>query len=445
MFPNPNLAGRWGGVAVLSLTLALPTRAQSVGEMTRQQAVSQALSQLSTYSQSLGNVTISAMEQQVAEAARRPKLEIAAAETVTSPALNDYAGTPFSFVSANGVLRTNALLRLRGEFDTSGALGEDVARTDALKRAAAAGSLVARQTLVLNTEQAFYTLSLAQAKVAGSRLNLGTARQLQDVTGLLLQAGEVPGVDLERAQLAVRDRQVELQTNLAGEATARETLRAYLGLTPQAPLAASALPDTAPAPEELSAYSAEWTRRRPEFAQLQAQQESYQHEAAVARDALLPHLTYSVGVGVDTASLLPQGFASGLGLQAQLALLIPFDDGGVADARAKQAEAREQQVVAARSLAERQVVQQYQTAHALAETAVERIARSHENLTQAEHIHRLAVARYRAGEARIIEVTDALNNLSLQRTAWLQAEADYQLALAQLRYAVAAPPPEGPQ
>lgn len=432
------------GTMLLAL-LALPAYAQLDGEITRQQAVTRALSQLSTYTQALGNVTISGMDVQVAAAARQPKLEIAAAETGTTPALNNYAGTPFSFVSANGLLRTNALLRFRGELDTSGALGEDVARTEALQRAAAAGSLVARQTLVLNTEQAFYALSLAQAKVAGSRQNLGTAQELEKVTGLLLKAGEIPGMDVERAQLGVRDRQVELQTNLGLEASARETLRALLGLGGTAPLAAAPLPDNLPVADELSAFSAEWTQRRPELAQLQAQKDSYQHEAAVARDSLLPHLTYTVGMGVDTASLVPQGFASGLGLQAQIALLIPLDDGGVADARAQQAQAREQQVVAAQSLAERQVLQQYQTARGLAQTALERIGRCRDNLLQAEHIHRLAVARYRAGEARIIEVTDALNNLALQRNAWFQAEADYQQALALLRFAVALPPTEGPQ
>ncbi len=268
----------WVALAYLQLS------GSAQAALTREQAVAQALAQLSPYSQALGNVTISAMEVQVAEAARQPKFEAAPGMVVTTPSLNGYSGNPYSYVSASGVLHSTSLIRMRGELDTSGALAEEVARTDALRRAAQAGSLVARQNLVLNTEQAFYTLALAQAKVNSSRLNLGTAQDLEKVTGKLLQAGEVPGVDLERARLSVRDRQIELQTNLAGQSGARESLRYLLGSAASVELQATELPDVLPATSELQSFQAEWTARRPELVQVSAQIEAAQHEAAVARD-----------------------------------------------------------------------------------------------------------------------------------------------------------------
>lgn len=425
------------------LVLLLTRYAPAQGVLSRQQAVQQALAQLSPYSQSVGNVTLSEMEVQVAEAARKPKFETAISVTGTTPSLNDYAGNPYSFITANGLLHSTALLRLRGELDTSGALAEEVARTDALRQAAAAGSLIARQNLVLATEQAFYALALAQARVGGSRMNLATAGELEKVTGVLFKAGDLPGVDLERARLAVHDRQIELDTNLATEASARESLRTLLGVAPAAPLQIEPLPEVQPAPAELQSFQPELTAGRPELAQAEAQIEAAQHEAEVARRTLAPHLTYSIGMGMDAGSLTPPGMASGLGLQAQLALLIPFDDGGVADARARQAQARQQQYEAARSLARRLIDQQFASARALAEKATLRIQLGQQNLSRANHIHYLAVARYRAGEARIIEVTDALNNIALERLNWLQAQADYQQALAQLRYAAAMDLSEG--
>ena len=46
-----------------------------------------------------------------------------------------------------------------------------------------------------------------------------------------------------------------------------------------------------------------------------------------------------------------------------------------------------------------------------------------------------SIARYRAGEAQIIEVTDAQTTLVAQRQALYQALFDYQVALARLRQA----------
>jgi outer membrane protein TolC len=46
-----------------------------------------------------------------------------------------------------------------------------------------------------------------------------------------------------------------------------------------------------------------------------------------------------------------------------------------------------------------------------------------------------SIARYRAGEAQIIEVTDAQTTLVTQRAALYQAIFDYQVALARLKLA----------
>lgn len=414
-----------------------------VPELTREQAVQQALAQLSTYSQAVGNATISGLDVAVAETARRPKFEFAAPSFIfTSPSLQP--GFNQSFVSANGVLETTALLRLRGELDISGVLGLEVQRTQALYQAAAAGSLVARQNLVLATEQAYYSLALASARVDSSQRNLATAQAFEKVTQLLFKAGEVPGVDLERAHLLIRDRQADLENQLGLQKGAQAALKAFLGLPGDVTVETTRLPDNNPDSKELEIFRTELIQRRPELSQLDAQIDAGRREVELAQATLVPRLTYSLGVGADTSSLHPQGLSSGLGVQAQLALLIPLDDGGLAEAKEKQANLRIVQLETSKVLALRQFGQQYQTAIALVQAAMARIALTRENLSQAEKIQEVAVARYRAGEARIIEVTDAQNALALQRLNWLQAQTDYQLALAQLRYAVAVAPEKLP-
>jgi len=127
-------------------------------------------------------------------------------------------------------------------------------------------------------------------------------------------------------------------------------------------------------------------------------------------------------------------------VQAIVALAIPLDDGGVAEAREKQALVKLEQVQAGRALALRQFSQLFESSLAQARAALRRSHLGRENLAQAETIFKVALARYRAGKARIIEVTDAQNILAVQRLNWLQALADYQLALTQLRYSVALGP-----
>lgn len=413
--------------------------AQAGPELTRQQAVRRALAQLSTYSQAAGNVTLSGLDVTIAEAALRPKWELAPGLILTSPALRP--GPTQSFVSANGILETTALLRLRGELDISGILDLEVQRTQALYAAAAAGSLVARQNLVLATEQAYFALALASARVEGSQRNLVTAQEFEKVSRLLFQAGEVPGVDLERSGLLVRDRLADLENQRGLQKGAQASLRALLGMAASEPVEPSRLAqEEDPSEVDLQAFRAELIERRPELAQLEAQLQATRREAELAQTTMAPRLTYSLGLGADANSLRWQGFSEGLGAQAQVALLIPFNDGGVAEAKEKQALVRATQLETGRVLARRQFLQQYESAVALVEAARARIRLTHENLRQAEKIQTVALARYRAGEARIIEVTDAQNALALQRLNWLQAQADFQLAMAQLRYAVAVAP-----
>ena len=74
---------------------------------------------------------------------------------------------------------------------------------------------------------------------------------------------------------------------------------------------------------------------------------------------------------------------------------------------------------------------------AQARSAAERIRLTQGGVADAERNVEVSIARYRAGEAQIIEVTDAQTTLTAQRAALYQALYDYQVALARLRQATA--------
>ncbi len=86
-------------------------------------------------------------------------------------------------------------------------------------------------------------------------------------------------------------------------------------------------------------------------------------------------------------------------------------------------------------MALRGFTQQFYAAKAQVTAAADRIRLAGDGVTRAQSNLSASIARYRAGEAQIIEVTDALTTLAAQRTALYQALFDYQTALARLRQA----------
>ena len=88
-----------------------------------------------------------------------------------------------------------------------------------------------------------------------------------------------------------------------------------------------------------------------------------------------------------------------------------------------------------RILAVRGFSEQFYAARAQAESAAARIDLARLGITKAQDNLTASIARYRAGEAQIIEVTDAQTTLIAQRSALYQAIFDYQVALARLRQA----------
>jgi outer membrane protein TolC len=79
--------------------------------------------------------------------------------------------------------------------------------------------------------------------------------------------------------------------------------------------------------------------------------------------------------------------------------------------------------------------QQFYAAQTQAASAAVRISRAREGVLKAQDNLAASIARYRAGEAQIVEVTDAQTTLVEQRSALYQAIFDYQTALARLRFA----------
>ena len=117
------------------------------------------------------------------------------------------------------------------------------------------------------------------------------------------------------------------------------------------------------------------------------------------------------------------------------AICPPIFDWGVGRAKQRQAELRAQFADMQLTLVRRELDQEFLAAHEGALAAVRRADNARAAVADAQRNADVSIARYRAGEAPIVEVTDALTTLAQQRANFTQALFDYEMARARLQEA----------
>ena len=383
------------------------------------------------------NERIAVEDLRQAQTAFLPKVTSPIDYIYTSPTLGLPPGEPRapSFIANNAISEYQALINVAGEIDISGRLRATLARNRALLGAARAGTEVARRTLAQATIEAYYGLSLASAQLRSAEQSLAAAQEFESITSLLLSGGEVAPVDLTRAELQTTQRRDELERARANEAVAADSLRVLVGYDLAKPIAATDLEMAIPSVGEVARFDADMISRRPEFAQFDAQRRAAEQDILVARADRRPQLGYSINGGFDTDSLKPMRLKEHTGFSAAFNLSIPIFDWGASRSRERQARFRLQVTENERTQALRGFAQQFNSARTQALSASTRIRLAAAGVTLAQSNLEASIARYRAGEAQIIEVTDAQTTLATQRLAFYQALFDYQVALARLRQA----------
>jgi outer membrane protein TolC len=366
-----------------------------------------------------------------------PKVSAPLSYIYTSPSLGQPAGTPRgpSFIANNAISEYQAFVNVSGDFDIAGKLRATLTRNRALLAAAHAGTEVARRALAQAVLETFYGLALAAAQRTAAEGNLAAAEEFERITSLLLSGGEIAPVDLTRAQLQTVVRRDELERARANEEIAAGSLRVLVGYDFTRPISTTDLALVLPNDAEFQQFNPTDVSRRPEFAQLEAQLRAAKQDIRIARSDRLPALSYSMNGGFDTDSLKGPRLKEHSGVSAAVSLTIPIFDWGATKSRERQARLRVQVVENQRTVALRGFTQQFFAARAQAASAAARVRLAREGVLQAQNNLAASIARYRAGEAQIIEVTDAQTMLVTQRTALYQALFDYQTALGRLRQA----------
>ncbi|HKP13184.1 MAG TPA: TolC family protein [Blastocatellia bacterium] len=411
-------------------------QARAVAPLALGDVVTQAIAQASSFQQARIEELIAAEDVRQARLAFLPRLTSPLSFIYNSPALGPNAQPGVqSFIAANAIREYEALVGVTGDLDLSGRLRASLRRSAALLEAAHAGTEVARRALVQGVNEAYYGLALAAARRRSAELSLAAAEEFEHVTQLMFQAGEVAEVDYTRARLQTATRRDELEQARAAELVAADTLRVFVGYDFSRPIATTDLTIAPPDINELNRFTAAGINERPELRQFDAQRRAAEQEVNVARADRRPQVSYNINGGFDTDSLKPSPLKEHTGVLASISLTIPLFDWGISRSRERQAQLRAQSVEAQRALALRTFNQQFYSAREQALSAARRVQTLQAAVTDAERNVQTSVARYRAGEAPILEVTDALTTLAAQRAALFQALFDYQIARTRLAQA----------
>jgi outer membrane protein TolC len=393
--------------------------------------LSAALQQVSALQQAQIDEAIAAEDLRQAEVAILPRARASASVTYNSPSRHPASDTP-SFIAQNAVHEYQELIGVTGDLHFGIVAG--IRRSRALLDAARAGTEIARRALVRGVGEAYYGAALATSKRSAAEQSLAAAEEFERITDLNYRGGEVPEIDTIRARLQTAARRDDLAQARQAEAIANATLGTLLGYGISRAPSIEALPQSVDA-REIETITAAGVTRRPEFIQLEAQVRAARADVGVARADWLPRLTYSVDEGFDSNTLAVAELRQHRGLLATASLSVPIFDWGATLSRQRQAELRARGAELQRQLTTRELYLQFATARQDAATAAERVENAGRALADAERNVTVSVARYRAGEAPILEATDAQTTLATQRLALQQALYDYQIARGHLREA----------
>jgi outer membrane protein len=410
---------------------------QPVNPLTLDEALRLATAQASIYQSAILNERLASEDVKQAQSAFLPKVSAPLSYFYTTPAQGLPAGEPRapSFIASDAIGAYEAFVSVSGDFDIAGRLRATLARNRALLAAAHAGTEVARRALAQAVIESYYGLALAIAQHRAADGNLTAAEEFEHITSLLLSGGEVASVDLTRAQLQTLTRRDELERARVNEDVSAGSLRVLIGYEFSRPFVTTDLALALPSDSEYQQFKSDDVSHRPEFIQFEQQLRAAQQEVKIARADRLPSLSYSINGGFDSDSLREPRLKQHTGASAIISFSIPIFDWGASRSREQQARLRAALAENERTLAQRGFTQQFFAARAQAASAAARIRLAREGVTKAQDNLAASIARYRAGEAQIVEVTEAQTTLVEQRSAEFQAIFDYQTALARLKQA----------
>jgi outer membrane protein TolC len=319
----------------------------------------------------------------------------------------------------------------------SAALLIDHRRSALLAAVARDQAAIAQRGLVVTVVQSYAGLVAANGKLQAADQELDAAQTFLQVTQQLEQGGEVAHADVVKAQIQVDDSKVG-----AGSAQlAREQARLELALLIFPDIHQPFRVSDDPAQMlQLPAFTEAEARAReanPDLDAAQDTERAAKKEVASARAGYLPTVTFDAFYGIDANQFAARTFTStgpidNLGYSGLLSLNLPIFNWGATHSLVKQAEYRQHQAATELSYAQRTLNADLEQFYLAAQEAKSEMELRQRAAADAQQSRDLTLLQYKAGMNTALEVVNAESTLSVEQTAYYDAESRYAVALANL-------------
>lgn len=288
-----------------------------------------------------------------------------------------------------------------------------------------------RQTVILNTKQAYYSVLANQRLLQVADETVRQNQKHLEEAQARFQVGLAPRFDVTQAQVQLSTAQLNQVTARNNVALARETLRTAMGVTGPFPFVLVDTLQRGTLTLNDEALLTQAYAHRPELQSIQAQQRATAEQVSALQKQYLPSITGNAQYNWSGREYpLQQGWLWAVTLTFPL-----FDDfqvvGQVGEAKAnlRGLQAQEDNLRQEIALEVRQSFLNVRQAEESIRVSEQTVGQAQENLAIAE-------GRYAAGVGNIIELTDAQVLLTSAQANNIQALATYKTAVAQLEKAI---------
>jgi outer membrane protein len=288
-----------------------------------------------------------------------------------------------------------------------------------------------RQTVIVNTKQAYYGLLSSQQLLGVAEETLRQNQKHLEDAQARFEVGIAPRFDVTQVQVQVSTAELDLVTARNNVALGQETLRTAMGVTDLTDFVLVDVPEHRPVAINDAEILQEAYRLRPELQSVQAQQEAATQRVSSLQKQLLPSLSGNAQYNwTGREPPLQDGWILGV------TLTVPLFDSILTVAEVSEAQATLQGLAAQEEDLRLQVALDVRRSMLELRRAEQSIRVSEQTVISARENLALAEGRYTAGVGNIIEVTDAQVSFSSARANSIQAVYSYKTALAQLERAL---------
>jgi outer membrane protein TolC len=296
---------------------------------------------------------------------------------------------------------------------------------------------IARRGLVVAVVQSYAGFVAADGKRKSAEEALDAAKNFLRITQELEQGGEVARADVVKAQIQVEDSEVAEQgARLAWE---QQRLGLALLIFPDVNQAFHISDDPAQMLEVPAFAEAQAKARQanPDIDAARNTARAAKKDVEAAWAGYLPTFSIDALYGIDANQFAARtqtvdGPIDNLGYSGLFSVNLPIFNWGETHSQVKQAEYRQQQATTALSYAQRKLHADLEQYYLAAEEAESEMDLRKQATAEAVQSRDLTLLQYKAGMNTALEVVNAENTLSLEQTAYYDAESRYAIALANL-------------